>query len=162
MYKSIFKAFLLLTTLHLSLFSRDINIDDIVKKANQSHKHLFLYLHRKDCVYCEEMLTFTINDDEVKKILGNKFIYEHIDILDKDHVVYKSFKGNGKEFARLIGYDMYPTSIFFDKNEKIVYAQPGVIDKNRFILLLQYISGNLFKTIDFEDYVGKIGHKEKK
>ena len=48
------KLFLVLV-IHFFVYARDINLNDLVQKATQKNKHLFVFLHRTDCGYCESL-----------------------------------------------------------------------------------------------------------
>lgn len=110
-------------------------------------------MHQTDCGYCESMIQFTLDDDANVPLLKKHFIYTHINIKESDHVVYNDFQGNGREFAREIGYDFYPSSIFMDANYKIIYAIPGYQDEKHFFHLLNYLISNKYTTMDFDTYM---------
>lgn len=155
MISTVFKIFLFLSLLFLSVEARDINLNSTLKKINDSQTHLFLFLHQTDCGYCESMIQFTFEDDIIKPYISKNFIYEHIDIKEDDIVTYKDFTGSGREFAKYIGYDFYPTSLFFDKNGELVFVEVGYIDtksvsnETRFYKILEYVNSKTYKEMDF-------------
>lgn len=152
MFRAYAKLLLLTLTLQITLFAREINIDTIIKDAAKVDKTLFLFLHRTGCGYCESMIEFTLDDDHVIDIMDKKFVYEHININEKDHVSYKTFSGNGKEFAQYIGYDMYPTSLFFDKKGEMVFPVPGYQEEDEFLIILNYIASGAYKETGLQCY----------
>jgi len=152
MFRPITKLLLLILILQLSLTAREINIETIVKDAAKKNKTVFVFLHRTDCNYCESMLEFTLDDDPVKKAIDESFIYVHININEKDHVNYRKFTGNGREFARFIGFDMYPTSLFFDEKGKMVFPVPGYQEEDQFLTILDYISSGAYKKTGLRCY----------
>ena len=93
-----------------------------------------------------------------KKFTNKNFIYEHINVYDKDTVIYKDFKGNGREFAKKIGYDFYPTTLFFNENAEIILVEVGYRDnkampnEKRFYIMLNYIDSKSYLKMDYEDY----------
>ena len=156
--KIVIKTFLIILILQLSLQAREININEIVKSATKSNKHLFVWLHKTDCGYCESMREFTLENDIVKLFIEKNFIFVHINVWEKDKVIYKDSITNGRDFAKNIGYDFYPTSLFFDDNAEMIYAEVGYKDneaspnEKRFLTILNYINSKSYKTMDYEDY----------
>jgi len=149
---------LLLLTLQLTLQARDINIDFLVQKAQKEHKHLFVWLHKDGCGYCENMREFTLQNDVVKAYISKHFIYQHINVSKGDDVIYKGLTTKAKKFAQKIGYDFYPTSLFFDEDAEIVYVSVGFMDgrklshEEKFYKILHFIDSDSYKKMDFDEY----------
>lgn len=137
------------------LFGRNIDIDSIVKKSVTANKHLFIFLHRTDCGYCESMLMFTLDDDPVRELMEKKFKYLQINISENDVVKYKKFKGNGREFAKHVGYNIYPSSLFLNKRNEIVYAIAGYQSKEHFYETLKCVDTRGYKKMDCSQYTSK-------
>ena len=158
MFVKLIKVFLLVLTLQITLQAREINIDNIIKTAKNSNKHLFVWLHKTDCGYCENMKEFTLNNETIQSFIEKNFIFVHINISEKDEVTYQDFKGNAREFAQEVGYDFYPTSLFFDENEEVVYTEVGFVDsikmphEERFYKILNFIESKSYENIDYYDY----------
>lgn len=161
MHKIIASLFLFIFVFNISLFARYIDIDAIVKNSVKNDKHLFIFLHRTDCGYCESMLTFTLDDDPVKELVENKFHYLHINISEDDVVKYMDFKGNGHDFAKYVGYNLYPSSLFLNSESEIVYAVPGYQDKNQFLIILKYVESGAYKTMDYSSFKKKMNTTKK-
>lgn len=98
------------------------------------------------------MLEFTLDDDKVKSLVKKDFSFTHINVSEKDTVTYKEFRGSGKEFAKLIGHNFYPSSIFFDYDREIVYAVSGYQEEDEFLVTLKYIDSGAYKLMDIDDY----------
>lgn len=156
MHKIIASLFLFIIVFNISLFARNIDIDSIVKNSVKKDKHLFIFLHRTDCGYCESMLTFTLDDDPVKELMVKDFIYLHINIFEDDFVRYKSFSGNGRDFAKHVGYNIYPSSLFLNSDNEIIFALPGYQDKDQFLLVLKYIDSGAYKTTGYQKFKKKM------
>ncbi len=157
MYKLFARFFLFLIVLNISLFAKNIDINSIVKKSVDSNKHLFIFLHRTDCGYCESMLMFTLDDDSVKEIVTKNFVFLHINISEDDLVKYNDFSGNGRAFAKYVGYNIYPSSLFLNDKKEIVYAVPGYQDKDQFLMILKYVESGAYKTMGYSSFKKKMG-----
>lgn len=154
------KFFLIVTSFYVSLSARDININKLVNSANKSGKHLFVWLHKTDCGYCENMREFTLDDDYVKPLVDEKFLFVHINISEQDKVVYNKFMGTGRDFAKHVGYDFYPTSLFFDSKAKLVYEAMGFHEEKIFLKILKYIDSKSYKEIDYETFENEYDFRE--
>ncbi len=158
MFKTTIKIFLSILVLQLTLHAREINIDKLIDNATKEDKHLFVWLHKTGCGYCENMREFTLENEAIKVFIDKYFIFVHINVSQKDIVIYKDFQGSGREFAQHIGYDFYPTSLFFDDNGEIVYEEVGYRDtkalsnEKRFYKILNFIKSKSYKEVDYEEY----------
>ena len=155
MRKIIASLFLFIIVSNSSLFARTIDIDTIVKNSVKNGQYLFIFLHRTDCGYCESMLMFTLDDDPIKDLINKKFVYLHINISEEDLVTYKEFSGNGRAFAKHVGYNLYPSSLFLNSANEMIYAIPGYQDKEQFLGVLKYVDSGLYKTMDYQIFKKK-------
>lgn len=161
-YKTVIKFFLVILTLQLTLGARVINIDNIITNAKKSDKHLFVWLHKTDCGYCENMREFTLENEIIEAFIDENFIFVHINTYEKDTVKYQNFSGNGLEFAKEIGFNFYPSSIFFDYEGEIIFAEVGFVDSNkmpnekRFYKILNFIKSKSYEKMKYSDFKFKI------
>lgn len=149
---SIKKILFLLLSLQFSLLAREININAIVSGAKKTDKHTLIFLHKTDCGYCDSMIIFTLDDDAVRDLIEKEFIFVDINISDKDSVTYKGFKGSGREFAKLLGYDFYPSTVFIDTKNEVVFGVPGKQEENDFFIILNYVKSKSYKKMDLQSY----------
>ena len=162
MFKTVVKVFLLILILQLTLNARVINIDNIINSASKSDKHLFVWLHKTDCGYCENMREFTLENEIIKAFIDKNFIFVHINVYEKDSVKYQSFRGNGLEFAKEIGFNFYPSSIFFDDEGEIIFTEVGFVDtesmpnEERFYKILNFIQSKSYEKMQYSDYKFKL------
>ena len=99
------------------------------------------------------MLKFTLADEEIKHEIDTKFVYVDMYIKESGMVTYKDFKGTRRDFAKYLGYDFYPTSIFIDETGAVVNATPGAREQDYFIDVLNYVSTKQYKKMEFETYL---------
>ena len=161
MRKTIVSIFLFIIVFNSSLFARNIDIDAIVRKSVETNKHLFIFLHRTDCGYCESMLAFTLDDDPIKELIQKKFIYLHINVSEDDVVTYKAFKGSGRDFAKDVGYNLYPSSLFLNSKNEIIHAVPGYHDKDQFLLVLKYVDSGAYEAMSYQSFKKKMNSGKK-
>lgn len=162
MHKIVLKVFLLILTLQLTLGARVINIDNIISSAKKSDKHLFVWLHKTDCGYCENMREFTLENEIIADFIEKNFIFVHINVYEKDSVKYQDFRGNGLEFAKEIGYNFYPSSLFFNSEGDMILAEVGFVDSDkqsneeRFYKILNFIKSKSYEKMNISDYKFKL------
>ena len=144
---------LILPPFLLTLSAKNIDIDTILQKSNESNRTLFIFLHRTGCSYCNAMNEFTLDDEAIKSYLSKYFTLLSINITDGDAVRFKEFNGTAQEFAQYIGYDIYPSSLFLSKSGCIDVAKVGYKDENYFLLLLKYVNERAFESLDFKSYL---------
>lgn len=149
---NIISIFLIAALLQMSLHAGDINLDKLINTANKEKKHLFVWLHKTDCGYCERMKEFTLDNDIIKNIIKVDFIFTHINVYENKMVKYKHFIGSAKEFAIDTGCDFYPTSLFFDEDGELIHEAVGYKDGTSFKKILKYVSSKSYKEMDFYDY----------
>lgn len=162
MIQTIVKIFLITLLFQLTLQAKTINIDSLVDNAKNKEKHLFVWLHKTDCGYCENMREFTLENEIVKNFIEKNFIFIDINVYEKDKVIYQDFIGTAKEFAQEIGYDFYPSSLFFDSEKEIVFSEVGFVDsaenpnEKHIYKILNFINSYSYKDMDFNEYQYKI------
>lgn len=161
MHKLIITLFSVIFVFNISLFARSIDINTIVKSSIGTNKYLFIFLHRTDCGYCESMQTFTLDDDPIKELIKKDFVFVHINISEDDIVTYKNFSGNGRAFAKYVGYNIYPSSLFLNSANEIIYAIPGYQDKDQFLLILKYVDSGAYKTMGYQTFKKKMDTTKK-
>jgi thioredoxin-related protein len=151
-FKFITISLLICLSFSSSLSAREINLNTLAAEAAKQHKHLFVWLHKTDCGYCEAMREFTLEDDRVAAILKKSFRFIHINVNDNDDIRYKSFKGSGKAFAKKVGYSFYPSSLFMDKQANLIFAAAGYIEEKNFLVMLKYVESAAYRTMKYDRF----------
>jgi len=140
----------------LSIFiissANDINIDTIINKAKISHKHVLIFLHRPNCGFCDTMINVTLPNEKIVKKIKKNFIFVDIDIGDNGDVIFDDFKGSKQEFAKLLGYNFYPSSVFIDENEDVVYGEQGRKYEEQFFKILRFVESYSYENMDIEEF----------
>ena len=106
------------------------------------------------------MIKFTLGDEEIKYEIDTKFYYVDIYTKESGTVTFNDFKGSRRAFAKYLGYDFYPTSIFIDAHAKVVSAIPGAREQDFFINVLNYVSTKQYLHMEFETYVDTLDFNE--
>ena len=121
-------------------FAGDIDLDKLTLEAKNANKHILLYFHKTGCPYCNKMEEFTFDDDKVADAIKRHFIFIDINVKEDGIVSFGDFKGTKREFVAMTGYEMYPASLFVDKDGEIVYVELGYKDEVKYLKILQMVS----------------------
>ena len=146
--------YILVSVLSLPLFGLDVDfdIDKILSDANRSKKHIMIFLHKDNCGYCERML-FNLDDKNITKAIKRDFILLDINRDDDERVSYQGFNGTNSNFIKALGIDFYPSIVFIDGfSDKIIYGVSGYRDKEKLMVVLDYISSKSYKKMNFEEF----------
>jgi thioredoxin-related protein len=129
-------------------FANDVDLDKLVIEAKKTNKHILVFLHITGCNYCLKMKEWTFDDDKVIEAIKKDFIFVDINVRDKGLVSFDNMKITKLKFAKEIGYPMYPTCLFFDKNGELVYDEVGYRDESKFLKTLQLVSSKAYDDLD--------------
>lgn len=99
------------------------------------------------------MVEFTLEDPDIKKEIDDNFVFVDIYTKESGHVVFKKFNGSRRAFAKSLGYDFYPTTVFIDIDNNIINITPGLKEQDDYMKVLTYISSKKYKEMEFETYI---------
>ena len=145
---SIKRFILIFLTVVSMTFASDVNLDKLVVEAKKTNKHILVFLHITGCNYCLKMQEWTFDDEKVIAAIKKDFIFVDINVRDKGLVSFDNMKISKLKFAKEIGYPMYPTCLFFDKNGELVYDEVGYRDEEKFLKTLQLVSSKAYNDLD--------------
>jgi thioredoxin-related protein len=143
--KKIILSFLIIVSMN---YANNINLNQLVTEASKSNKHILVFLHITGCSYCLKMEEWTFDDDKVIEAIKKDFIFVDINVRDEGLVIYDDLNVSKKKFAKEIGYNMYPSCLFFDKNGELVYDEVGYRDENKFLKTLELVSKKAYNDIE--------------
>ncbi|MDO8453068.1 MAG: thioredoxin fold domain-containing protein [Sulfurimonas sp.] len=146
------KVFILLVFIFTISSANDIKIDTLFSEAERSHKHVLIFLHKPNCGYCERMIDFTLQNEKIALKIKKDFIFVDINIADTGKVSFNNFEGSKRDFAKYLGYDFYPSTIFINSKKEIVYSQPGYQDEDKYFKILSYIDSHSYEEMGIEEF----------
>jgi len=150
-----FKLIILLILLSTFSYGRGgvVNIDQIAQEAKNEKKHIILFFHMTHCPYCIRMIDNAFSDTFAKQKMEKNYIYVDVNIDDNDLIKYKDYQGDKRGFSKNLNIAFYPTVVFIDENNEIVYALKGYRDTTTFNLILDYINEKFYLETDFAGYL---------
>jgi len=148
-------AFIISLTIFINA-NDDININDKIKLAKEQNKHLMIFFHIPGCPYCKSMLNENFKDNEMIQKIKDDFILINLYTADDYFITFDDFDGDIQEFATRIGAFAFPSTIFIDKNKKVVFKSIGYRDTPGHLAELEYVSAKNYKTTSFKEYKEKL------
>lgn len=124
--------------------------------AEKENKYVLIYFYTDGCSWCKKMEKETFSDEEVKKILSDKFVTIKINARSENKVVEDGKEISERELATLYQVSGYPTTWFSESNHIRVAPLPGYVTTEQFIPVLNYIGEGWYKNISFKEYMEKI------
>jgi len=124
--------------------------------AEKGNKYVLIYFYTDGCSWCKKMLDQTYSNEEVKKILSDKFVTIKINARSENKVVESEKEISERELATLYQVSGYPTTWFLESNHSRVAPLPGYVTTEQFVPVLNYISEGWYKSISFKEYLEKI------
>jgi thioredoxin-related protein len=146
------RLFFILIAIFTVSSADSINIDKLLGYAKKSHKHVLIFLHKPHCSYCENMIEFTLPDEKIAHKIKKNFIFVDIDIADSEQVIFDDFNGSKHEFAKTLGFDFYPSAVFIDEDEEVVYGQAGYKDEDKFLKTLRFVESRAYRDMGIDDF----------
>ncbi len=152
------KISILFISIFILSIGADINLDNIF--AKKIDKPILFFFHKDNCSFCEKMM-FEFEDKNISNILNSKFIFLDIDRDDDDTILYKSKEKSNREFTKSVGIDFFPTLIFMDKNQNIIYSIVGYRNINIIRDTLKYIYTRAYNNRTFEEFEDELQTRKK-
>ena len=156
----IFKVALLVFLISTSSFGKEkekeINLNELSETARLETKHTLLFFHMSYCPYCKRMKKFVFKDKSIKDIVNNNFLFVDINVDDDDIVIYKKFKDTKREFANNLNISFYPTVVFLDEENEVVYILKGYRSKGTFKKVLLYVKEKHYIDMEFSEYLNEL------
>ena len=99
------------------------------------------------------MMEFTLKDPEVVKLIDSEFIFVDIYTKESGDLHFKDFHGSRRAFAKSLGYDFYPTTMFIDSSNEVIHISPGYQEQDDYLKVLQYITSKKYLKMELQTYL---------
>lgn len=109
--------------------------------AKAAGKPVVIDFHADWCKWCKEMDAKTFSDARVIEIMNGRFIPISVDT-EKE-----------KAPAQAFNVQSLPTMWFLDAQGERIDTLPGFVDADFFVIVLDYIASESYKSVDFGKYM---------
>ena len=128
------------TQKQLDLGLNPMDAQSAMDKAKAEGKIVLLYFWAVWCGNCQIFSDEVLSDPAIIEALNKDFTFVSVDV-DQDKPAAESFR------VRAV-----PTIIFLESDGKPVSVLPGAIPGQIFTMVLDYMSGGAYKTMEFAEY----------
>ena len=130
-----------------------LNYDAGIAKAKKEGKPIVIDFYTDWCGWCKKMDKSTFQDDKVVDYLKNNFVTIRVNGESQSMVSHKGEKLSERLLTKAYGVRGFPTFWFLDSEGKQIGPAPGYKATDAFLNLLEYVGGNHYKTMSFENFV---------
>ena len=128
-----------------------ISLEKAKKYAKKYDKNIFVYFHKKDCPYCEEMKRETLSDQTVIDLINHNFFPVKIDSRTKDTIYYNN-KVFGNQQPESSGrhdwrHDFYAEVARCNRNGEDLTTTPTVVLFNSKFEKIKVLPGKQAKPL---------------
>lgn len=130
-----------------------LKYDEALLKAEKESKYILVFFYADGCSWCDKMEREVYANEEVKKILSDKFISVKINASSNNKIEVDGEEITEKKLASLFKVTGYPTTWFLEGKDKGIAPLPGYVPAEQFVTVLKYIGEEWYKKITFQEYV---------
>ena len=147
------KILILIISLHVVVSAKVISINNIIDEAKKQDKQVLIFFHMTYCGACKKMIKNSFNDQEITKQINRDFILVDLNINDNDSVIHNDFEGSIHRYAKSLNINFYPSNIFIDRDNEVIFNLKGYRDKEKFSTVIEYISTKAYKKMSLESFI---------
>lgn len=136
--------------------------DEAIAKNEKNPKKIFIDVYTDWCGWCKRMDASTFKDKKVVNYMNENFYAVKFNAEMKEDIVYKEhtfkFVDSGRRgyhqlAAALLENKMsYPSFVAMDEKVDRITIIPGYRDANGMLPILQFIGGNKYKSMSYQEY----------
>jgi thiol-disulfide isomerase/thioredoxin len=118
-------------------FERGLTWEQIILKAKNESKFVFVDCYATWCKPCKEMDKQVFTDAAIEKLMSERFISVKIqmDSTKSDDKNIRKLFPTARQFEKLYNIAALPTFLFFSSDGKLVHREIGKMEVNRFVSL---------------------------
>lgn len=123
--------------------------------AKKEKKMMVVDFYTTWCGWCKVMDQKTYGDSSIIKFAKEKLVLVKVNAESNEKTRFRDKEYTYRELALAFGVNGYPATAFIDANGEILTLVPGYVPADKFLPVLEFLSGGHHKTMKFEDYLAK-------
>ena len=147
-----FALIVLFIFLSIPAFANWGKFDEGMADSTKSGKYAIVDFYTDWCGWCKKMDKEVFSQSDVSSRLSREFVTIRIDAESNNPITYKGKKTTPRIFTGMMNVQGYPTLIVFNPKGEPVTQLPGYVDAKTFMMFLDYVKKEGFRTKTFEDY----------
>lgn len=129
-----------------------ISLQQALELAPEEGKKILVDVFATWCPYCQRMHSEVYPSNGVQKAISDYFLWVKIDVEGKRKVNYHGEVMTEAEFATALENQNVPTAYFLNSEGAIIGKQPGYLDQEIFVNLLNFVGSDAYLDQSFQDY----------
>lgn len=130
-----------------------IGFDQAMSRAQQEDRIVIVDFSTEWCKWCKVMLAKTYTDPQVVKAIEQKFLAIPIDGESSEKITYLGKTVTQSDFTLSMKVEGFPTTMFLDKDGKVLEKRAGYIDAPNFLKILSFFSSGAYKNNTLDNYL---------
>lgn len=152
-------AFLLLIPLKISAQDpapsvQPVSLQQALERAPKEEKKILVDVYASWCPYCRRMHSEIYPSESVQKAISDYFLWVKIDVESDELVSYHGEEMTQAEFARALENKNVPTVYFLNDKGSILGTQPGFLNEDVFVNLLNFVGSDAYLNQSFKEFTG--------
>ena len=107
------------------------------------------------CGWCKVMDRETYGHESVIKFAKEKLVLVKVNAESNEKTRFRDKEYTYRELAAAFGVNGYPATAFIDANGEVLTLVPGYVPADKFLPILEFLSGGHHKTMKFEEFLEK-------
>lgn len=132
-----------------------ISLQQALELAPKEGKKILVDVFATWCPYCQRMHSEVYPSEGVQNAISDYFLWVKIDVESDVTVNYQGEEMTEAEFANALENQNVPTTYFLNSEGAILGKQPGFLEQDVFVNLLNFVGSDAYLDQSFQDYAGE-------
>ena len=126
--------------------------NDGMELSRQQNKKVLIDVYTDWCGWCKKMEKEVYTDSRVSSALASDFVAIRLNAESKNTLTFNGEQIDEATFARAMGVNAYPTTIFLEPGAKPITKVEGYLEPQEFGTMLAFIGKDYYKTTTYEAF----------
>ncbi|MDT8323542.1 MAG: DUF255 domain-containing protein [Bacteroidota bacterium] len=134
-----------------------LNYSEAVSRGAAEDKIILVDVYTDWCGWCRKMDREVYGDAAVREYLAAHYVAAKLDAESGARHTVQGQEATESQIAKAYGISGYPATIFLNAEGEIITILSGYVDRDRFLLVLEYIHEGIYETQGWEDFLSSRG-----
>lgn len=132
-----------------------VPLEQALELAPKEGKKILVDVFAEWCPYCQRMQSEVYPSEGVQNAISDYYFWVRIDVESDAMVNYHGEEMTQAEFATALENQNVPTAYFLNSEGAILGKQPGFLEQDVFVNLLNFVGSDAYLDQSFQDYSGE-------